>query len=451
MEKKRKHIVVYWLFMIVLFVVILLSQQIVASIMQGSLSTSKFGHEATFEILWAGLVLIIVLLFKNKYIFTQDRMGFLESIPFVLPELLLSLFFSLLSIILLISNTGTFDIFAVFNLALYCLFIGIVEEFLCRGWLLNEFLERYSKNRKEIILSIIFSSFIFGVIHFINIGETRGIFETLVQVMNATAGGIFLALVYYKTKNIWVVVGTHALWDFSLFLGQANSLGDCLASTPTTGSVILNIVRGIVLTFAYLMFCYWLYRQTDLYEKEDKRPKDILIGIGVLVYIIGLVFVHGGADDSLCPDYTKKSIEDSFKVSYYHYDQYALENTPLVLDKDPENGSLRLNNTYTDIHSPLTTDDKFRDYLLIDNQNYYVLLIQTSSNVIYYGKYPKSELKDDTAYLKKVRDGLVKMAVPNIVKLGVIEIEGDDYQYPMLEDEIGQYYYFDSKGKLYIH
>ena len=95
MEKKRKHIVIYWLFMIALFVGVLLSQQLVASMMQGSLSTSKFGHEATFEILWAGLVLIIVLLFKNKYIFTQDRMGFFESVPYILPELLLSLFFAL--------------------------------------------------------------------------------------------------------------------------------------------------------------------------------------------------------------------------------------------------------------------------------------------------------------------------------------------------------------------
>ena len=68
-EKKRKHIFVYWLMMIVLFVVILFAQQVVASIMQGSLSTSKFGEETTFEILWAGLVLLIVLLFKNKYIF----------------------------------------------------------------------------------------------------------------------------------------------------------------------------------------------------------------------------------------------------------------------------------------------------------------------------------------------------------------------------------------------
>ena len=85
MEKKRKHIFVYWLMMAVLFVGVLLAQQVVASIMQGSLAASKFGAEATFEILWAGLVLIVVLAFKNKYIFTQKREGFFRSAQYALP------------------------------------------------------------------------------------------------------------------------------------------------------------------------------------------------------------------------------------------------------------------------------------------------------------------------------------------------------------------------------
>ena len=452
MEKKRAHIIIYWLMMIVLFVIVLLSQQLVASIMQGSLSTSRFGQEATFEILWAGLVLIIVLLFKNKYIFTQKRLGFFQSIPYILPELLLSSFFILISTIALIASGNPLDIYAVLNLALYCLFIGIVEEFLCRGWLLNEFLERYSKNRKEIILSILFSSFIFGVVHFINIGETQGIFETLVQVMNAAAGGIFLSLVYYKTKNIWVVVGTHAIWDFTLFLSQTNSLGDCLSGTPTAMTVVGNIIRGLILTFAYLLFCYWLYRQTDLYVKENKKPKDYLIGIGIAIYVVGLLFVHAPeSEDALCPDYKRKAIDKPYQVTYFNYDQYTLEDAPIGLDIDPDTGALRLKNMNTNIYAQLTTDDRYRNFLLIDNDKDYILLIQTSSNVVYYGRYLKSEIEEDAAYLDAVRDGLVKTVVPDISYLGVIQMEGDSYQYPMLHDSIGEYLYFDKKGKLFIN
>ena len=49
-EKKRKSIIVYWIWMVILFVMVLLSQQVVASIMQGNLSSAKYGAEDTFEI-----------------------------------------------------------------------------------------------------------------------------------------------------------------------------------------------------------------------------------------------------------------------------------------------------------------------------------------------------------------------------------------------------------------
>ena len=53
-EKKRLPLFWYWIFMIVLFLIIMLSQNVVAGIMGGSLVTSRFGEDATFEILWQG-------------------------------------------------------------------------------------------------------------------------------------------------------------------------------------------------------------------------------------------------------------------------------------------------------------------------------------------------------------------------------------------------------------
>ncbi len=451
--EKRRNIVVYWLLMIALFVSVLFSQQLVASIMQGSLSNSNYGSEATFEILWAGLVLIIILIFKNKYIFTQKRENFFSSFQYILPELLLSGFFILFSIISIIDNGNPLDIYAVFNLALYCLFIGIVEEFLCRGWLLNEFLERYSRNRKEILLSILFSSLIFGVVHFLNIGDTQGFFETLVQVMNAAAGGIFLAFVYYKTKNIWVVVASHAIWDFSLFLSQVNSIGDCLAGKPTSLSITMNIIQGIFLIFAYLVFSYWIYRQTDLYQGDASDKKDYLIGIGIAVYIISLLFIHpyGEENTSLCPDYSHKSIKDNYQVSDYYYSSYKLEYTDLVLKKDKKTGKVVLKNTLTDDYVFLTDNDKYIDYLLIDNDNYYSILIQSKYNIVYYGEYPKTIIEDTQDYLDGVKKDLKKIVVPESLHLGVVDIENDSYHHPMIRTQVGSFLYFDSDGKLYMN
>ena len=440
--------------MVVLFVVILLAQQIVASIMQGSLAAAKFGSDATYEILWSGLVLLVVLIFKNKYIFTQKREGFFKTVKYVLPELLLSSFFILISVVSLVGNQNLLDFYAVFNLALYCLFVGIVEEFLCRGWLLNEFLERYSDNRKEIILSIFFSSLIFGVIHFLNVGETQGFFETLVQVMHATAGGVFLALVYYKTKNIWVVVATHAIWDFSLFLGEANSLGDCLAKNPTSLSIVLSVLQGLGLIMAYSCFCYWLYRQTDLYTKEYKNGKDYFIGIGVALYVFSLIFINDFSvtNDNLCPNYQPKEIQKNYLVSYYHYEQYPIGTLGLILENDPDTNRLWLKNTKSGETIYLTEEkEKYYNYLLVENEYSFAIMIQTSSNIILYGNYQKPDaILQSDSFMNRIKSGLEKQVVPNITDLCVIEIEGDSYRYPALRNEIGDLLYFNRKDHLLI-
>ncbi len=445
-EKKKVPIFVYFIGMIFLFVVYLFAEQIFASVAANSIATSKFGSEALFEIMWAGVVLIVVLLYKNKYIFTQQQEKFSTSIKFIMPEIVLSIFFLFISLIGLIANNNPVSIGAIFNLGIYCLFIGIVEEFLCRGWLLNEFLERYSDTKKGTILSIIFSSFIFGVIHFINIGETQGVFETLVQVMNAASSGIFLALVYYKTKNIWVVVFSHALWDFSLFLSEANSLGDCLSGVPTKEMIICDIVRGLVLTAAYLCLCYWMYVQTDLYTKEKKGYKKFF-PIGVVVYLIGLFFINMTAEDYYsCPEYTRKKIEDPYRVVYYNYDEYDVEFFGLKLEGS--NDGIALKSTVGG--SSVNLVDEYYDYLLVDNDNSYSILIQVGANSVLYGNYPKSQISFDEEYLNKVKEGLSKYVVTDINGLGTLSIQNSEYKYPVIKSTLGEYLYFDKDNKIYI-
>lgn len=445
-EKRKVPIFVYFIGMIFLFVVYLFAEQIFASVAANSIATSKFGSEALFEIMWAGVVLIVVLLYKNKYIFTQQQEKFSTSIKFIMPEIVLSIFFLFISLIGLIANNNPVSIGAIFNLGIYCLFIGIVEEFLCRGWLLNEFLERYSDTKKGTILSIIFSSFIFGVIHFINIGETQGVFETLVQVMNAASSGIFLALVYYKTKNIWVVVFSHALWDFSLFLSEANSLGDCLSGVPTKEMIICDIVRGLVLTAAYLCLCYWMYVQTDLYTKEKKGYKKFF-PIGVVVYLIGLFFINMTAEDYYsCPEYTRKKIEDPYRVVSYNYDEYDVEFFGLKLEGS--NDGIALKSTVGG--SSVNLVDEYYDYLLVDNDNSYSILIQVGANSVLYGNYPKSQISFDEEYLNKVKEGLSKYVVTDINGLGTLSIQNSEYKYPVIKSTLGEYLYFDKDNKIYI-
>lgn len=449
LHKKKMSIFLYFILMTFLFFFVFLFQQVFIQKFGSGLFRFKFGVEAILEILWAGLVLILVLLFKNRYIFTQKRESFLSGIHYILPELILSVIFFFFGLFNLFTESSSVDLFTLFNLILYCVFIGIVEEFLCRGWLLNEFLERYSSTKKEIILSIFFSSLIFGIIHFFNLGETQGFFETLVQVMNATASGIFLALVYYKTKNIWLVVFSHAVWDFSLMFIDINSLGDCLVGNASFSMILSNVIRGVVITFAYLCLCYWLYCKTDLYQGKNTNKKGFVI-FGIIVYLFGLFFISYTEENYYtCPNYQIKKISKPSKVSFYRYDEYSLKDHSLSLKVDSDTGRLVLENA---IHDSiyLTEDSNFSNYLLLENDDCFLIAIQKDYNVISYHSFLKKDIQNTKKYLKKVKKNLDLYVLSEINQIGSLEFESSSYQYIYLQDRFQNDYYFDKNGKLYL-
>ena len=238
---KKKNIWFYFIKMLILFLFLFLLQQIGIVYLFDNFINLKYGTDVITEAIWAGLVLIVLLLFKNSYVFTQEREKYLDSFKYAKPELIFSGIFLLVSLVML--SQEHVSVSTVLNLLLYCFFIGVVEEFLCRGWLLNEFLERFSDTKKGVIKSIVLSSLVFGAIHFTNMIDGQGFAETFVQVINASVSGMFLALVYYKTKNIWTVVTMHAIWDFSLLLMDFHTVIDCVPGQTTTSIMIFNIIQ----------------------------------------------------------------------------------------------------------------------------------------------------------------------------------------------------------------
>lgn len=95
------------------------------------------------------------------------------------------------------------------------IFVGIFEEFLFRGLVLNTLLAKMKHNGfKEKLVAIVVSSFLFGIVHLLNLfSEPQMINNTLAQVFYAVFIGIFLGALYLRTNNIWVVAIYHALVD----------------------------------------------------------------------------------------------------------------------------------------------------------------------------------------------------------------------------------------------
>ncbi|WP_286136559.1 CPBP family intramembrane glutamic endopeptidase [Philodulcilactobacillus myokoensis] len=91
---------------------------------------------------------------------------------------------------------------------------GIFEEYVFRGVIFKAFLNKFKKNYKGILISILFSSFLFGLIHSLNIINSQNISSTSFQALNALIFGIVMSTVYLRTRNIIFPILSHIIYDF---------------------------------------------------------------------------------------------------------------------------------------------------------------------------------------------------------------------------------------------
>lgn len=90
------------------------------------------------------------------------------------------------------------------------LFIGLFEELLFRGGFFNLFLVLFKKQKKVVLWSAISSSLLFSSVHLTNL-TWQGEWDTINQVFSAFSIGLFLSLVYYRTKSLLIPILLHTL------------------------------------------------------------------------------------------------------------------------------------------------------------------------------------------------------------------------------------------------
>ena len=96
---------------------------------------------------------------------------------------------------------------------LKCIAIALLEEIFFRALLLPLFMERFAKNKYRVLISVLGSSALFALIHLFNLFFGAGVGETMLQVGYTFLIGCMLAVMMLKTKNIWLCVIVHAVFD----------------------------------------------------------------------------------------------------------------------------------------------------------------------------------------------------------------------------------------------
>lgn len=468
MKKNKKSIFKYFLQMLIVFILIDILITILPAIISRNITYNKYGTDLLLEMLYAALVLIVMLLFKNSYVFTDKKQKFLKSIALGFPMLIIAA----ISLLQNLSSLNGFNVGNFINLLLLTIFIGIAEEFLCRGWLQNEFIERYGDTKKHIILSILFSSLIFGSIHFSNMLGGQGFIETIMQVIQATSAGLLLGSIYYKTKNIWAVIFLHGIYDFCLMLGNINLIKDCTFNTPTTGIVLYQAFLTLMLSAINIVGALLVFKRTNLkdgtkvIDKNDKRLVTIMITLFVIVMLPLEVFIDGYEDYEICYEFNSKNVNyRDMETHYPYYDKYTIDYTRDVYVG--ENDKIEANYVYEffinndgllEIKNKNNNDFIVLDYKdissfeVVENVNSYLVVINctdTETKIYYSNFLSKSSLSNTQGFLDEFKKSFKTFDVPLITQIGYMTLRNENYKYPLFISEIKDKYIIDIDSNLY--
>ena len=102
-------------------------------------------------------------------------------------------------------------------IGLYILFvlgIAILEELIFRGVLMLLVEDLFKNNKHKYLLTALICSLVFSLFHLTNLLVGAGVADTLLQCIYTFLIGGMLSITLIKTKNIWLCVLIHAIFDF---------------------------------------------------------------------------------------------------------------------------------------------------------------------------------------------------------------------------------------------
>ena len=96
---------------------------------------------------------------------------------------------------------------------LKCISIAVLEEVFFRALLVPIFMKRFNKNRYGVLITVVVTSALFALMHLINLFFGAGAGETFLQVGYTFLIGCMFAIMLLRTKNIWLCILVHAVFD----------------------------------------------------------------------------------------------------------------------------------------------------------------------------------------------------------------------------------------------
>ncbi len=139
--------------------------------------------------------------------------------------------------------------------AINCILIGLTEEWLFRGILLDCFLGVAEEKKKSCFLPVLFSSASFALFHLLNLFEGAGIGDVLLQTGYSFLIGAMLAVVFCKTKNLWLCIFLHVLFDVGGLLISDIGAGNPQDTVFWVLTAVIGVLCAVHIIFTLVRLC----------------------------------------------------------------------------------------------------------------------------------------------------------------------------------------------------
>jgi len=239
--------------------------------MNGGGSTSQMAISSFFGLV--GTFLIVWIFTRAVYKKTFMSLGFSfkgRAVDLVMGLLIGILvmafsFFLLLTMNQINIETTFFDLREFAWLFLLFVIVAVVEEVLCRGFILGNLMVSFRKYS-----ALIVSALVFTILHAINPNVSwMGLF-------NLFLAGILLGLPYIYTQNLWLPISLHFSWNFFQSLFGFHVSGMEVYSILQISRSENNLFNGGEFGFEGSILCTFLLLSIILgfyfyYEREAKK------------------------------------------------------------------------------------------------------------------------------------------------------------------------------------
>ena len=130
--------------------------------------------------------------------------------------------------------------------------VGVFEEGLFRGVLLNGILRKTGKTRQGIWCAVLIASFLFGVFHvtsyiFGGSYDLTGVLQAIGKILETGVFAVLMSAIYIKTKNFWGIALVHMLNDFLAFQS------DAFTNSAPARDYVNSGARGIAMVIGYVI------------------------------------------------------------------------------------------------------------------------------------------------------------------------------------------------------